>query len=254
MKSVSSIAAISICLLAHTIPGQAQDVAAGEQVFRKCSACHNIGEGARNSAGPALNGVLGRVAGTYEGFRYSKTLTAAGDAGLVWTPELVRDYIADPKEFMKAFLDDPKARPRMNFKLRDDQQRADVVAYLQQFSDPIEDDGGDTAPEGDGASDHDQDDAALMPADDKVCVLNASAQSHFFAVEGKEVERVTAILAPGDVLCASARGVGWSGVVSVYESETGFEGCSRLVRTGTLEEMRAYADFDRCAWSSNSDG
>ena len=81
-------------------------------MFRKCSACHKIGEGARNSVGPVLNKLFGRVAGSYEGYNYSSTLTAANEAGLVWDADNVAAYIADPRAFMQDFLDDPKARPK----------------------------------------------------------------------------------------------------------------------------------------------
>ena len=43
-----------------------------------------------------------------------------------------------------------------------------------------------------------------------------------------------------------------TGVVSVYEDPDGLEGCSRLVPSGQTERLIKYADFDRCAWSSNS--
>ena len=49
----------------------AQDAAAGEKVFLKCKACHQIGEAAKNAVGPVLNGVVGRKAGTYPGYSYS---------------------------------------------------------------------------------------------------------------------------------------------------------------------------------------
>jgi cytochrome c2 len=248
MKPIWSVAAIAVSLAGLAGPVLAQNVAAGEKVFRKCAACHNVGDDAGNSVGPVLNNVLGRKAGIYDGYRYSKTLLAAGEAGLVWDADKIAAYITDPRDFMKNFLSDPKAKPKMTFKLKKQQDRLDVIAYLQSFSDP-------PSAEADGTTKAATDrpvDAAIVPADDKVCVRNASQHSHFFAAEGKGVERVTATLAPGDTLCATARGPGWSGVVSVYETATGFEGCSRLVRTGTVEDMRAYADFDRCAWGSNS--
>jgi cytochrome c len=47
----------------------AQDIAAGEVAFRKCQACHDVGEKARNKLGPPLNGLDGRKAGTVEGYR-----------------------------------------------------------------------------------------------------------------------------------------------------------------------------------------
>ncbi|MEY8842956.1 c-type cytochrome, partial [Cribrihabitans sp. XS_ASV171] len=62
-------------------------VAAGEKVFRKCKACHQVGEGASNRTGPVLNNVVGAPAGHVEDFRYSKALEEAAEGGLVWTSE-----------------------------------------------------------------------------------------------------------------------------------------------------------------------
>ena len=45
---------------------------AGEKAFQKCKACHQVGEGAKNRSGPILNGVVGRAAGSVDGFKYSK--------------------------------------------------------------------------------------------------------------------------------------------------------------------------------------
>ena len=60
-------------------------VKAGEKVFKKCSACHAVGDKAKHKIGPHLNGLFGRIAGTAEGFRkYSKDMQKAGADGLVW--------------------------------------------------------------------------------------------------------------------------------------------------------------------------
>ncbi len=76
-------------------------VAAGEKVFKKCKACHQIGDGAENKVGPELNGVVGRAAASIEGFKYSKPMIAAGEEGLVWTDETLTEYLADPRKFIK---------------------------------------------------------------------------------------------------------------------------------------------------------
>ena len=53
-----------LALAATTGMANAQDLAAGEQAFRKCSPCHSVGEDARNKVGPVLNGLDGRKSGT----------------------------------------------------------------------------------------------------------------------------------------------------------------------------------------------
>src|SRR5262249_4259915 len=76
-------------------PATAQDVAAGEQSFRKCSPCHQVGESARNLIGPALNGLPGRKSGTVENYNYSE---ANKNAAISWDEAAFLDYIKDPKE------------------------------------------------------------------------------------------------------------------------------------------------------------
>lgn len=83
--------ALACVMSGHAI---AQNVAAGEKAFAACRACHQIGPGAKNAIGPVLNGVIGRLAGTYPGYDYSE---AAKDSGLTWDDETLQDYLADPQ-------------------------------------------------------------------------------------------------------------------------------------------------------------
>ena len=130
-KKTLPVIALALSALVVSSPVQAAgDAAAGEGVYRKCMGCHRIGEGAKNATGPVLNGVIGRTAGTFEGFRYGDDMIAAGEAGLVWDEENLAEYIADPRAFLRAYLDDSGARAKMSFKLRKEQDRADVAAYL----------------------------------------------------------------------------------------------------------------------------
>lgn len=117
--------------------GNAED---GEAVFRKCATCHKVGPEAKNANGPVLNGVIGRPAGTAPEYGYSELNKAAGTAGLVWTEEAIFEYLADPSPFLKKFLTD-KGKPdlaqgatKMVFKLPDETDRKDVIAYLKKFS------------------------------------------------------------------------------------------------------------------------
>ena len=73
---------IVACLfLAGSASAHAQDVAAGEQSFKKCLPCHRIGPDAKNLVGPVLNGLDGRKAGTVEGYSYTD---ANKNSGLAW--------------------------------------------------------------------------------------------------------------------------------------------------------------------------
>lgn len=110
------------------------DAAKGEKVFKKCKACHDVGEGAKDKTGPVLNDVIGRVAGTFEGHKYSDAMIAAGEKGLVWNQEEIADFIEDPTKYLRDYLDDSKARSKMTLKVRKEDQRKDVAAYIATFS------------------------------------------------------------------------------------------------------------------------
>lgn len=102
-------------------------IAQGESLYRACRTCHQVGEGARNAVGPMLNGIIGRAAGTVDGFRYSPVLTEAGDTGLIWTEETVSEFIADPRGYLP--------RNRMSYAgMRDADERRALVAYLSTYS------------------------------------------------------------------------------------------------------------------------
>jgi len=86
-------------LTASTVPALSEgDVAKGEAVFKRCSACHAIGEGAKNRVGPQLNGIIGRAAGGDPDYAYSAAMKKAGEDGLVWTPEELRNFLSAPKK------------------------------------------------------------------------------------------------------------------------------------------------------------
>jgi cytochrome c len=72
----------------------AQDAAAGEKVFVVCKACHQVGDRAKNAVGPVLNGLLGRKAGSVEGYVYSD---ANKNSGITWDEATFSAYIKDPK-------------------------------------------------------------------------------------------------------------------------------------------------------------
>lgn len=103
------------------------DAAKGENVFRKCAACHAVGEGARNKVGPQLNGIVGRQMGGVEGYRYSKTLTAKAEEVGTWEEEELFAYLADPSGFLGG-------RGKMANKYPKADERANVIAYLKRYA------------------------------------------------------------------------------------------------------------------------
>jgi cytochrome c len=126
-----TFAILVISLALTTIPGSAsaQEGSAedGAEVFKKCRACHDVGPDARNKVGPELNDIIGRKAGTVVGFAYSDANKAAGAKGLAWSQDTLLKYLEQPLSFMPG--------TKMAFAgLKDEQDRKDVIAYLQKFS------------------------------------------------------------------------------------------------------------------------
>ncbi len=111
----------------------AGDAANGEQIFKKCRACHQIGEGARNGVGPNLTGVIGRPMGSFDGYKYADGLKAANEAGGVWDEDMVFEWLASPKDYIRSFTGNDKAKTKMTFSLKKEQDRRDVAAYLATF-------------------------------------------------------------------------------------------------------------------------
>jgi cytochrome c len=101
----------------------AGDPDAGKQVFKKCHACHNVGEGARNAVGPELNGVVGRKAGTVDGYNYSD---ANKNSGITWDADTLKVYLKDPKAKVPG--------TKMAFPgLPNEADIDNVIAYLSTF-------------------------------------------------------------------------------------------------------------------------
>ncbi len=99
------------------------DVAAGQNAAKKCQSCHNFEQGAGNKTGPELFGVVGRPEGSHPGFAYSAALMEHNAAGDVWSYENLDHFLLAPKDYAPG--------TKMNFSgLKNDQERANVIAYL----------------------------------------------------------------------------------------------------------------------------
>ena len=102
------------------------DSAAGEKVFRKCKACHTV-EADNHRVGPSLANVIGRTPGSIDGFKYSPAMVDYGSTGIVWDTETLSAYLLKPRDVVKG--------TRMAFPgLKKDEDRANVIAYLQSVS------------------------------------------------------------------------------------------------------------------------
>lgn len=143
IRTLATITALCFSTAAFADGHSTGDVEAGAKTFKKCKSCHTIvaddGEVILKGgkAGPNLYGVIGRTAGSVEGFKYSKDLLAAGEAGLVWDEALLAEWVQDPKAFLKEYLDNSKAKSKMSFKLKKGGE--DVAAYLASVGPVVED-------------------------------------------------------------------------------------------------------------------
>ncbi len=113
---VAASGAVVVC------PAHAQDASAGKGVFAQCAVCHSV-DGS-NGVGPSLQGIVGRNAGTFAGFRYSRAMKAANRT---WDATTLDTYIADPQKAVPGNV--------MPFSgIPDAKQRADLIAYLKTLS------------------------------------------------------------------------------------------------------------------------
>lgn len=111
----------SLSLLVASVAQAAGDAAEGEKVFKRaCATCHIVTKEGPKRLGPSLFEIAGRKTGTVEGFRYSE---ANKNANIVWSPETLEPYLADPKKVVPGTI--------MAFAgLKKAEDRANVIAYL----------------------------------------------------------------------------------------------------------------------------
>ena len=112
-----------LALLCVSGGARAQDAAAGETVFAACRLCHQLGENPKRVMGPALNGLIGRRAGTDMGFNYSP---ANKDSEIIWTEAALAAFLRDPRGTLPG-------NKMMYPGLKDDQKIADLIAFLKQY-------------------------------------------------------------------------------------------------------------------------
>jgi cytochrome c len=123
MKGLGFITAVVALAASAGGAANAQDAAAGEHVFNKCRACHQIGEGAHNMVGPSLNGIVGRHSGVFPDYSYSD---ANKNSGLTWDEATLKEYLKNPRAKVPG--------TKMAFAgISSDADIDDVIAYLKQF-------------------------------------------------------------------------------------------------------------------------
>jgi cytochrome c len=117
-----TILALALVVSVPTLAA-AQDAKEGKNVFKKCRACHAVGENAKNRVGPVLNGVVGRKAGAAEGFSYSDAMK---NSGITWDEANLDEFLTNPKAKVPG--------TKMVFPgLKDEADRKNLIAYLATF-------------------------------------------------------------------------------------------------------------------------
>jgi cytochrome c len=122
MKSTifASLAVLTMCAAPALADG---DAAAGEQVFKKCAACHENAKGT-NKVGPTLKGIVGRPVATAPAYTYSKAMMDKGATGAVWDEATLTAYLPDPKAFVPG--------TKMAFAgLKKPEDVANIIAFLK---------------------------------------------------------------------------------------------------------------------------
>jgi len=123
----AAVLTFALMLSAGVFSAHAQatgDAEAGATLFKRiCGGCHQVGESARGSFGPQLNGIFGRPSGNTTDYQYSDAMKSAG---IVWSRETLTAYLEDPKEVVPG--------TRMIFwGLSDPEKIENLLAYLQTF-------------------------------------------------------------------------------------------------------------------------
>lgn len=91
-------------------------------VESQCVVCHDLTPAKKNTVGPYLFGVVGRVAGTAEDYIYSNEFEIKTHHA-VWDKEQLDTYLKNPKAFIPG--------TKMEFiGVENDQDRADIISYL----------------------------------------------------------------------------------------------------------------------------
>ena len=120
--SLTAIGSILFSILISSGPFAAD----GKKVFKKCKACHSF---SKNKIGPNLKGIIDRKAGNVEGYKYSKGMKAASNAGLIWSVAELDNFLKKPKTFMK---NGGWGKTKMSFSgLKKEKDRQAVIEYIK---------------------------------------------------------------------------------------------------------------------------
>ncbi len=142
MKKFGFAAAVALAAgIATAQEAPTGDAASGETAFgRQCVSCHSVvspegevvaGRGAKT--GPNLYGLMGRLIGSLEGFRYGESILKVAETEAAWDEAAFVAYVQDPTAWLRTTLDDARARSKMAYKVRSAEEAANLWAYLAAF-------------------------------------------------------------------------------------------------------------------------
>ena len=121
LKSFLIIVGLITFILIFSI-AYAADPVKGKKVFKKCVACHSLQEG-KNKIGPSLYNLLGRKAGSVDGYKYSKAMK---NSGVVWDEESLDKFLTKPRKFIK--------RTKMSFRgIKKKSLRDALISFFKQL-------------------------------------------------------------------------------------------------------------------------
>ncbi|WP_064697404.1 c-type cytochrome [Rhizobium aegyptiacum] len=119
MKSAPALLPIFLVVVAGSAFAQEGDAERGRALFqRQCGSCHQVAS-TRNTAGPTLQGVMGRPAGAVDGYRYSSALKGSG---IMWSRETLDTYLANPSAMVQG--------TRMALRIANEAHRRDIIEFL----------------------------------------------------------------------------------------------------------------------------
>ena len=125
IKYILVVIGMIIIILTVSIANTADPVK-GKKVFKKCVACHSLQEG-KNKIGPSLYNLLGRKAGSVDGYKYSKAMK---NSDVVWDEESLDKFLTKPRKFIK--------KTKMSFLgIKKKSLRDDLISFFKQLQLPI---------------------------------------------------------------------------------------------------------------------
>ena len=126
MRIRAILPTIFCCTLAVLPSPDASANEEGAKLFKKqCKVCHVAEKDGGKRQGPNLWGVMGRKAGTLEGF--AKYTDAMKSADIVWTPETLDTWLTDPKAMIPGTI--------MTYKQKDAERRRLIIEFLKTAKD-----------------------------------------------------------------------------------------------------------------------